>query len=335
MTYRIGLMGCGTVADYGHLPTILATAGFELTALYDPDEDRLDAAQTKFGAPYAFTDPEGFFGCGLDVVTVTSPPPCHLENVCAAARHAVPVLCEKPLAMTDADAALMIERMQEAGVPLFVGFDYRFSPVSRRIRELLAAGAIGTVRELRLVYLWGLHGRYDKAHPSGLNQRREARMAEGGPLVDCGVHQIDLARWWLGAEVVRQRAVGVWVEGYRAPDHVYLHLDHAGGVHTLVEMSYSYGATLAQPRPRFEYEIIGTDGLIRYDRGARTFELHTAAGATDLGFAPEKNFAGMYKALLAALESGDDSLLPTGEDGLIATRIARGATDALIAEHET
>ena len=329
---RIGLMGCGTVADYGHLPAIVQAPGLCLAALFDPDEGRLRRAQAKFGAPAAFTDQEEFLHSGIDAVAITSPAPCHRENVLAAIRQGLPVLCEKPLAMDEAECEEMIAAAATAGVMLFTGFDYRFSPAARRIRELVRAGAVGQVRSLRLIYIWHCHGKYQRAADGRLleNERRRGRMLEGGPLVDCGVHQIDLARFWLGSEVTRFQAHGAWVDEYEAPDHAYLHLDHACGAHTLVEISYSYCHTAAEPINTFLYELIGTDGIIRYDRHAKSFELRHRTGTTTLPFAPEKNFAGMYEAFREALETGHSEVLPTGTDGLLAARISRLATEQMI-----
>jgi predicted dehydrogenase len=243
------------------------------------------------------------------------------------------MLCEKPLASTEAECRAMIDAAAAAGVMLFTAFDYRFSPAAQRIRGLVAEGAVGTVRSLRLLYLWHLHGKFvaDAEGRRVANARRHGRMLEGGPMVDCGVHQIDLARWWLQSEVCAWTAAGAWVEAYAAPDHVYLHLDHENGAHTCVEMSYSYGHTAAEPSPRFLYELIGTEGLIRYDRESRRFELRDPRGTRELAWSPEKNFAGMYAAFARALagEGADD--LPTGEDGLAAARLSREATEALIA----
>jgi predicted dehydrogenase len=332
---RVGLMGCGTVAMYGHLPALAASEGLELAAVFDPDSTRLKAAQDEFAVPRAFTETELFFTSDLDAVVITSPAGVHLQNVHDAARHGKHVMCEKPLALTETDAQTMIDEMARAQKMLFTSFVYRFSPVALEIKRLIKEGVIGRVASLRLVYNWNCHGKYemDGAGRRVIQKRREDRMLEGGPMVDCGVHQIDLARWWLGSEVVRQHAHAAWADEYKAPDHVYLHLDHANGVHTMVEMSYSYGHTAAQPISHFCYEIIGTDGVIRYDRERQLFEVRTPAGTRSLLWDHEKNFAGTYAAFARALETGEPVDLATGADGLIATRIARTATEQAIADH--
>lgn len=330
---RIGLMGCGVVADYGHVPAILSTDGLELVALFDPDAERLQAMQQKFAVPADYTDTADFFATPLDAVVVTSPAPFHLQNIRDAARAGVHILCEKPLAMTVDEIEAMIDCTTQAGVQLFTAFDYRFSPVSQQIRQLLAEGAIGTVRSLRLIYVWNLHGKYTTL-PDGrrvTSPRRDGRMAEGGPMVDCGVHQIDLARYWMG-EVDRWSVAGAWVDEYEAPDHMYLHLDHTGGAHTMVEISFSYCHTAVEPISHFTYQLIGTEGLIRFDREAGIFEVRSSIGTRQLPTAGEKNFAGMYQAFSHFLATGDPGALPTAHDGLQATRLARSATDTLIAQ---
>ncbi|MBN2450901.1 MAG: Gfo/Idh/MocA family oxidoreductase [Lentisphaeria bacterium] len=329
----LGLMGCGTVADYGHLPAIRATSGLGLRAVFDPDPDRLRHARETFAVPEAYQDVADFLRADLDAVVITSPAPCHLRNVLDAVARGRHVLCEKPLGMNEDECRTMIRAAAENGVMLFTAFDYRFSPVSLAIRDMVRAGSIGAVRSLRLIYIWNNHGKYSRDASGALveNARRVGRMLEGGPLVDCGVHQIDLARFWLGSEVRDWRVEGAWVDEYEAPDHVYLHMDHADGAHTMVEMSYSYCHTARDPVNLFTYELIGTDGVIRYDRGAKLFEVRSRSGTRTLTFHGEKNFPGMYEAFAQALETGASEVLPTGSDGLVAARISRQATDALIA----
>src|SRR5262249_16998790 len=121
---RIGLLGCGTVAGYGHLPAIVATSGLQLAALFDPNRSDLDAAGEKFGVPAEkrYMEMARMFERGkLDAVTVTSPAPFHFENVMAAAERRCHVLCEKPLAENEADGRKMIDATKGAKKHLFVG----------------------------------------------------------------------------------------------------------------------------------------------------------------------------------------------------------------------
>jgi predicted dehydrogenase len=325
-------MGCGVVADYGHLPAIVSTPGLELAALYDPEEAHAERESRKFGDVPFFCDSKAFFDQKLDAVVVASSAGAHLVNVLQAAKSGVHVLCEKPLATTDADAMRMIEAMEAAGKCLFTAFVYRFSPVSLQIKKWVEEGVVGEIRSLRLIYDWDLHGQWEEGPDEKWMEspRWRGRMLEGGPMVDCGVHQIDLARWWLGDEVASFASAGAWVADYAAPDHVYVHMEHARGAHTMVEMSFTYGHTAAQPSPIFTYDLIGTGGVIRYDRHGWLLESRNGQGTLTVPGASEKNFPGMYAELAKFLLTGDPGHLPAARDGEAAIRIARAATDQLI-----
>jgi predicted dehydrogenase len=331
---KIGFMGCGVIATHGHLPAILETPGLDLTSVYDPDPVQLSRFRERYPSATGYTNSDAFLRSGIDAVAITSPAPRHLENVRDAARYGLDILCEKPLAMQDGEIVEMIRIAREAKLTLAAAFCYRFSPVALRIKDLVANGAIGQVRALRLIYNWDLHGRYEIDENGGriLSPRRVGRMLEGGPMVDCGVHQMDLARWWTGSEYVRYQASGAWIEEeFEAPDHMWLNLDHENGTHTAVEMSFSYTHTAKEPLAHFSYHLIGTDGLIRYDRDNWHFEMRTPHGTEYMQGASEKNFTGMYHAWRDALESGIPGDLPSAEDGLLVTRIARAATEKVIA----
>ena len=205
-----------------------------------------------------------------------------------------------------------------------------------QIRDWVRSNAAGKIRSLRLIYIWDLHGQYaqDEEQTWTHSPRWAGRMKEGGPMVDCGVHQIDLARWWLQSEVKSYHASGAWVADYDAPDHVYLHMDHENGAHTMVETSFSYGHTSREPLAHFSYHLIGDGGVIRYDRDGYVLESRHGGGTTQVPGASEKNFEGMYHAFAHALLTGEPGDLATGWDGVIATRIARDATDQLIPDHK-
>ncbi len=339
MSKKIGLMGCGNVATYGHLPAIRDTEGLELHAIYDPNSKQVHdlASPERFDVPNACDTEEAFFASGIDAVTITSPAPFHEANVLSATAHGLPILCEKPLAMDKAQGQRMIDAAQAANVPLYVAFCYRFSPSALKIKELVTQGAIGDVRSLRLIYNWDCHGKYNHRDPAqGIAKHREGRMLEGGPMVDCGTHQIDLAQWWLGSPVVRATGHGAWADEYEAPDHVYAHLDHDNGTHTMVEMSYSYGHTMKEPENSFVYQLIGTEGVINYDRNISRFEMRNMHGTHILEYHHEKDFGGMYRAYAQALHTGEAGNMPTAIEGLRVTDLAVEVTEqAIAARHKT
>ncbi|XAL98007.1 Gfo/Idh/MocA family oxidoreductase [Phycisphaeraceae bacterium D3-23] len=331
---KIGVMGCGVVAEYGHLPPLRDSERFDLHALMDPDKARVKDYAKRFGVPHAHTEPEAFYTSGIEAASLCSPAPFHLDNVRGCAEHGLPVLCEKPLAMDADEASQIVDLMGRAKLPLYVGFCYRFAGCAQTIRNLVQDGAIGDVRALRLIYNWDCHGKYEQG-PDGkwrVYQRRADRMHEGGPMVDCGVHQVDLAQWWLDSPAVRCHGHGAWVDDFAAPDHMWLHLDHENGAHTCIEISYSYGHTTKQKYNEFIYELVGSDGIIRYERNTDLFELRTHQGTEPLDHTGEKDFGRMYDAFADALESDKPGDLCTGEEALRVTDIARTATQRVIRE---
>jgi predicted dehydrogenase len=324
-------MGCGGVADFGHVPAILETEGLELAALFDPDPKQLEKVAAKGGDPKLFMRQDEFLQEPLDAVAITSPAGFHHANLMGAAEKGLHALCEKPLALEDAQAEEMIKVMRERDLMLFTGFCYRFSPVAKQLKAWKEEGLAGKVGLLRMVYVWNLHGQYMQNEAGEWVEAPHftGRMREGGPLIDCGTHQIDLARWWTGSEVAEYHAEGAWLTDYKAPSHVFLHLRHENGMRSAIEVSYSYTHNSRDPREIFTYDLIGDGGVLHYDRDgwqleARGAETHVGRGAS------EKNFHGMYEGLRDALTSGDPGDMPSGEDGLIATQLAHRATDEMI-----
>lgn len=332
--FRIGVIGCGMIAEHGHMPAIQHVPDLRLYALHDTDFDRARELQSRFDVKHAFPTSEEFYDANLDAVVICTPAPVHHRNVLDAAAAEKHVLCEKPLGMNDEEMIEMKEVMEAAGLHLFTGFNYRFSQSAIDIRQLIDDEAIGEVRLLRLIYNWHLHGKWEIGEDGERreNPLRIGRMKEGGPLVDCGVHQIDLARWWLDSTVEWQQGIGVWMDEYEAPDHMYLHMGHSCGTHTTVEVSFSYNATSKEPRTHFQYEIVGTDGVIRYNREEHSFEVRNSHGTQHLPWHPEKSFVGMYDEFARVLESGEPLQMPTARDGIRASQIAQQATEEAIRE---
>lgn len=119
---------------------------------------------------------------------------------------------------------------------------------------------------------------------------------------------------------------GAWADTYEAPDHVWVHLDHANGAHTMVEISYSYYHTAQKRRHEFVYELIGARGVIRYDRNAESFTLDNDEGSQRFTFHHEKDFAGMYAEWAAVLHGAPSGTLPTAAEGQRVIEIAHEAT---------
>lgn len=150
---------------------------------YAPGEDRGAELAESAAIPYVDTVDE-LYAEGLDGVIICTENARHRPFVEQAAAAGVPVLCEKPLATTVADAEAMVAACERAGVALMVAFPVRFSPAFAALREALAAGAVGELRALT--------GTNNGQLPAGRGWFADPELAGGGALTDHVVHIADL-----------------------------------------------------------------------------------------------------------------------------------------------
>ncbi len=249
---RWGIAGCGWVAHDFVAPAIAASTNGGLAAVHDRDP----AAMARFDAP-AFPDLDALLG-GVDALYVATPNHAHRTLVEAAARAGVPVLCEKPMATTMADAQAMVAACRDAGVLYATAFDQRFHAAHQRIAALVAEGALGTVTAVRIVYACWVGPAFNAAL-GGDNWRVDPARAGGGALIDLAPHGLDLARMILGSPIVDIAAMGqAQVHRYPVEDGAVLMARAASGA--LVQMHVAYNCPETLPRRRLE--IVGTGGQI-------------------------------------------------------------------------
>ena len=148
---RVGMVGLGNWARYGHLPALTHLPNYAVTAVWSRRADHAAAVAKEFvvaavEAEYRslVTRPD------VDLVAILVPAPQHAEVVRAAIAARKDVYCEWPLATTTADGEDLSGRVTRAGVRHVVGLQRRFGPSARYLRELIADGFVGTVRSVRM-----------------------------------------------------------------------------------------------------------------------------------------------------------------------------------------
>ncbi|WP_327634723.1 Gfo/Idh/MocA family oxidoreductase [Kribbella sp. NBC_00482] len=131
----------------------------------------------------------------VELVVVTSVDSTHDRYIEAALRAGVRVICEKPMTTDAVKAQSILDTVRETGGSLSVAYNYRFNPVHRRVRQLLAEGAIGRVHSVH--FEWML----DVSHGADYFRRwHRDKSNSGGLMVHKASHHFDLVNWWLGAE---------------------------------------------------------------------------------------------------------------------------------------
>ncbi len=200
---RYAVIGMGGVAQV-HLNQISAQAGVTVVGLSDPTDPagwRVPAAHA--GVP-RFQDTEQMLReTRPDLVSICTPNKFHHDLTLLALRHGAHVSCEKPLAMTVAEAESMEAARSAAGRLGGINFSYRNVAAFRFARELIAAGELGRIQRVNTVYLQSFLG----AAATLYSWRNDAALAGFGALGDLGVHMIDGVRFVTGLEY--RRVVGL------------------------------------------------------------------------------------------------------------------------------
>ena len=147
---RWGVLSTADIGMAKVTPAIQAGANCEVVAIASRDESRAQAAAKQLDIPRAHGSYEALLADDeVDAVYIPLPNQLHAEWTMAAARAGKHVLCEKPLALTSADAQEMVDVCAAEGVKFMEAFMYRLHPSWLRVRELVAEGRIGEVRAIQ------------------------------------------------------------------------------------------------------------------------------------------------------------------------------------------
>ncbi|RWD78917.1 Gfo/Idh/MocA family oxidoreductase [Mesorhizobium sp.] len=191
MTVKWGLIGASTIARQFVINAIRAQQNSEIAAVMSSSPERATAYAKENGIPLAVSTLDELLGSDIDAVYISTTNELHLEQALAAIRAGKHVLCEKPLALTSADARTMVAAAKAAGIVLGTNHHLRNAGSHRAMREAIAAGRIGrpiAARVFHSVYL-----------PENLQGWRITRPeAGGGVVLDITVHDADTLRFVLG-----------------------------------------------------------------------------------------------------------------------------------------
>jgi predicted dehydrogenase len=191
---RIGVIGTGGIANGAHLPGYSQIPDeCEIYALCDIDPKALEKTAAKYPqVEHLFDDHKKMLEMPeIDAVSVCTPNYAHYEctvNSLKAGKH---VLCEKPIAMNAVEGKEMVDTARKAGKILQIGYNSRFQPSNQTLKRFIDAGELGDIYYARAQALrvrgipgWGVF--IDKSKQGG------------GPLIDIGVHMLDLTLWFMG-----------------------------------------------------------------------------------------------------------------------------------------
>ncbi len=170
----------------------------KLAALCDADADRLSAGGQEFGLPEGrlFTDYREMFArageVGLDAVSIALPNFLHAPVSIAAFEAGLHVMCEKPMAMNVVEAHQMLVAQRRSGCKFMINLSFRFTPPAQALRRVVQSGALGEIYFGRTAW----HRR--RGLPGFGGWFGTKKLSGGGPIIDLGVHRLDLAMWLMG-----------------------------------------------------------------------------------------------------------------------------------------
>jgi predicted dehydrogenase len=197
VTWRVGVVGAG-FGGLVHLPAFRAQGRFDVVAIASPNR-ATDVAKER-GVPRAFASIEDMLDASeLDVVSIASPPFDHLGSVLACLARGKHVLCEKPFALTVTDAEAMRDAAERAGTVCALAHEFRYTPSRRALRELIANGHLGPLREIEYTLLHRML-RADVERKNTWWFRRERGGGLAGAMLS---HLADTVNWLAGRAPLR------------------------------------------------------------------------------------------------------------------------------------
>ncbi len=190
---RVAVIGAGFVATKGHLPALARNPDTEVVALVDVNATRAADVARAFGIPAAYTDyVEMLRQVAPDLVIVGTPNLYHAPVSVDALNAGAHVLCEKPMALTVADAQVMADAARRNNRLLTIGVHNRFRPEAEFLKRIIDNGQLGRVYYAK-VSLFRRRG-----IPGFGSWFTNKDLAGAGALFDIGVHMVDLAVWLMG-----------------------------------------------------------------------------------------------------------------------------------------
>ncbi len=249
-----GISGAGDIAERVTAPAMRRAPNCQLVAVARRDLFAASEFARRHGAQRAYGSVgELVFDSEVDAVYIATPVARHLPDTLAAARAGKHVLCEKPLALTAAEGEEMRRACELAGVVLMPCFYQRFNARHRKIQELLAEGAVGTVTAVRVNFSGRNPGR-----PG--DWRQNPAQSGGGCYIDNGSHAIDLLRFFFGEIIEVVAFTDTLAAQYLVEDTASSILRLRGGAHAVVTSWWSTGDP--DEDRNSVIEIHGTEGII-------------------------------------------------------------------------
>jgi 1,5-anhydro-D-fructose reductase (1,5-anhydro-D-mannitol-forming) len=321
---RWGIVGPGDIADRVMAPAMTAASSAELVAVVGRDRGRVEAFAARHGAARTHDGMSGLLADpDIEAVYLATPVDRHAPDALAALAAGRPVLVEKPMALSVREAEAMRDAAFSAGTTLAVCFYQRLNVRHRRVRSLIAEGAIGRVTAARIDFSSRLFLREG-------SWRQDPGRSGGGVFADHASHAVDLLRFLLGEVRDVAAFVDTLAEPARVEDTASALLRFTSGAQAVVTARWS---TEDPSEARSSVLVLsGTDGTIvtwpLHDKASRgSIVLATADGERSIPFEPASTHAALLDDFASAIRERRQPAI-TADDGVAAMRIQEAVYEA-------
>lgn len=253
MKLRWGVIGASGIADRRTIPGIVAAHNAELIAVMDIHLEQAERICAKYNGKRAYADVDALLhDKEVEAVYIASPVIFHKEQAIRAARAKKHILIEKPIALTVEEAREVESVCAANGVHIAVGYMMRFHSCHQHIKQLIASRTIGQIVSCRAQLTCWLP-------PESKNWRLQKSLSGGGPLMDMGVHCIDLLQYLTGSRARKVAAfAGNLFFHYGVEDSASVMMEMDQGIVGYVDVHFN----IPDDAARCRLEIYGTNGSI-------------------------------------------------------------------------
>ena len=318
---RFGVLGAGRIGNV-HARTLRDSGRAQVAYVADAMADAANALAAQVGAKTGSVD-DVIAASDVDAILIATPTDTHADLIEKAARAGKMILCEKPVSLSVDRIEACLKVVDEAGVPLMIGFHRRYDPNYSALEKRLRAGEIGDIEIVTIICR-------DPAPPPVSYIERS-----GGLYRDMMIHDFDMARFLLGEDPITVHALGASLVDPaigRAGDidTAVVHMQTASG--KMCVITNSRRATYGHDQ---RIEVHGSRGMLRAGNiHLTTLERADSAGFTEdlIPFSFIERYADAYRieinAFLTAIENGE-APRASGRDGLMAQKLADAAAESL------
>jgi predicted dehydrogenase len=313
--YKIGLIGLGKMGR-SYLKHLAGNPKYEVVTVCDVNPESLALASSMLpGVKTSHRPDDIFLDPEIEVVgifTYADTRPDLIRQAIAARKH---IIAEKPLGMSIQEEEKLLEEIEQSGLMVAVNLFNRSAWYHREIQDFIRSGEIGQLSVIRISH----------QTPGDMPTESQLLEVEGAPFHTCGMHYIDVARWYACSEINRWDAQGVRTWGWKEPWWVHVHGSFHNGIVFDITQGFTYGQMAQTKTNNSGIELLGTLGLVRmsHDFTNATVE-YFGVNRTDRKVGPYggKNIDVLCSEFAQSLDTKENVGFPTPRDSVIASRLS-------------